>query len=130
MSRLTLALLGVAILFVGVVAVVLVRQKESTDEINDGLAQACAAVNKVSPKMIDAVTRVDGASIAPNRTIRYHITILSNRHYTEKELGLLLPDLQKGYNRKESFKRYRVTCEYDYFNEDGTPIGSLSVSGN
>jgi hypothetical protein len=130
MHRFTFPLTLVAFFFVGLLLAHLYHQWLSNNEYASAIAIACKAVNDKCPIMIDSITRVDQASVEPDRVFRYHVTILSLHRYTQNDLELLLPTVKKAYAHKETFKKLHVTCEYDYYNEDGSPIGKLLVGGD
>jgi hypothetical protein len=112
MHRFTFPLTLVAFFFVGLLLAHLYHQWLSNNEYASAIAIACKAVNDKC------------------RVFRYHVTILSLHRYTQNDLELLLPTVKKAYAHKETFKKLHVTCEYDYYNEDGSPIGKLLVGGD
>ena len=106
----------------------LVYEKHITDQFSAAFAQACANVNQECPRMVDEITRLDGATIVGPRTMRYHFTLLTDKRYNPETMkAFLTPPLRAKYAKTAFFKKDHVICEYDYFQKDGTPITSIVI---
>jgi hypothetical protein len=116
---------------IGIIISLVIYQKHLDGQFNKDFATACANVNKGCPKMIDAITRLDGATIADNRTMRYHFTMLTDNHYNPQTVkDFLTPSLTAKYEKTAFFKKDHVICEYDFFEKDGKPITSIFIGGH
>jgi hypothetical protein len=82
--------------------------------------------------MVDDVTRLDNTSVAPNRTLHYHYTLVNSDETIDaaKLIAAATPILQEAYRTKPELKVFRdngVIFEYDYYYENGAPIAQIAI---
>ena|SRR6266481_1641961 len=107
------------------------RQYQTSPE---GKVRAMAdQINKQGNKMIDEVTRLEGAEALPNRTLLYKYSLITK---TSSEIPLdalnriVRPGIAKKYNTLPEMKMFRdngITITYRYRDKAGQLIGDISV---
>jgi hypothetical protein len=90
-------------------------------------------INKQGHKMIDEITRLEGAEALPNRTLLYKYSLITK---TSSEITpnvleqVVRPNIVKNYSAHPDMKMFRdngVTLTYRYRDKTGQLIGDISV---
>ena len=107
------------------------RQYQSSPE---GQVSALAErINQQGSKMVDEVTRLEGAEALPNRTLLYKYSLITKSASeipTDALDRVVRPDIVKKYNTLPEMKMFRdngVTLVYRYRDKEGQMIGDISV---
>ena len=100
----------------------------------EGQVRALAdQINKQGNKMVDEITRLDGAEALPNRTLLYKYSIITKTSSEIPPDGLnriIRRDVVRKYNTLPEMKMFRdngVTITYRYRDKEGQLIGDISV---
>jgi hypothetical protein len=100
----------------------------------DTLREAVRSVNAMAPKMVDKVTRLDGAEIGPGTAFTYLYTLTTIDSATmkvdESARAAHLEKVRTDYCRggMKSFRDANVAVQFKYRDHSGLPFTLLSVS--
>ena len=105
-------------------------------DIEKTMQKSAEAINSQSPKMIDDATRIDSASVDPERTFTYHHTMikfnLSDINYQFFQ-GQFTHDLRTRVCANKGMTpmlQQGVTVAYEYKTKDGRMIGTIPVKAS
>lgn len=111
-----------------------VGQAVTTTDVGKTLSVAAESVNKKTPIMVDAHTRLDGASAGPGRIFTYHNTFV-NAALNDVDMtlfyGLFRRELRTRVCENKAMHpmlKLGVTAVYEYRSKDGQIVGSVSVT--
>lgn len=91
-------------------------------------------MNKSAPVMVDAETRLDKTTTAPNKTLVYHYTLVNTKKASIQPdvfQTKLRPGVIANYKTNAQMKTLRdnnVTLEYQYVDKDGVEVAKFAVS--
>jgi hypothetical protein len=109
------------------------HSKQNQPSVEQQLRVVVNEINKQGNRMIDEVTRLEGAEALPNRTLLYKYSLITK---SSSEIPLdainriVRPNLVKTYNTLPNMKLFRdngVTITYRYMDKAGELIGDISV---
>ncbi len=101
--------------------------------IDETLAKTADEINKRMPLTIDAETRCDSVTPAPNKTFVYHYTMVNltkDQVDSTRIADRVRPILTNNYKTVEQMKMLRdngVILEYRYFDKNGVLSFSVTV---
>lgn len=106
-------------------------KKPSFDKV---MIKTAAELNKTCPAMADKDTRLDSAEVLPERTFKYHYTLV---HFNKDSVDLELYQLSiqpailnnaRHNPNLELFRKNKVTFVYDFRDSKGAPVTSIVVT--
>jgi len=109
-----------------------IKRKHNQMSFEDQLKTLADQINRKGSKMVDEVTRLDGAEVLPNRTLlyKYSFTKTSSEISSDALNRIVRPNIVKTYNTLPEMKILRdngVTITYRYRDKAGQLIGDVSV---
>ena len=98
-------------------------------EVTEGLSQ----MNKMLPKMIDTVTRLDNVATSDGSDVIYHYTVMGPavQKITVDDLQPMKAQVVSSYCSSAQlalFRKNDMTLKYMYYREDASFIGELDAT--
>lgn len=103
-------------------------------DVDAALVRAVETVSKLAPQMVDAETRLDGATVEPGRVFSYNYTMtVSKRSDIDMKYfnNVFAADLRTKVCANKALHpmfKLQVPLAYSYRGADGKPIGRVVVT--
>ena len=103
-------------------------------KVEAALRQAEVQINSTAPKMVDAETRLDGATAGPGRRLKYGYTVV---RYKASEIDMnswrnqVAPDIKRNVRNAEGMRylfEIGTTVTYRYSGSDGVFVDEIVVT--
>ena len=122
------------ILFTVLLIVFSCNRIQGADRISIDVKAGAEAVNKMSPFMVDAETRLDNATPLPNNTLQYNYTLVNitkDMIDVESFEAIMKPQIVNNVRtnpQMEHQRKNKWTLIYFYKDKEGNHIVSITVT--